>query len=358
MKKRLLCLFLAILLLSFCVLTGCSNNNTTNPTTNPTAKEETQMPTTPAPQEETKPAVKNDGVLNLLMVGSSYCYYYVEELYDLLMENPPEGITEVNVYNLYYSGCKITWHHNWWKEGKANYDFFRVDATGRKKVEGFDKWSLDQALVMADWDFISLQGTPQGQYYYSTDPNLIATDTYKLAEPVLDHFHEMFPNAKLLWHGTWAKEIGRIDTDGHIYIPEEIPVINASMAQVCRYLCENISKNNPYDLTMVPTGLAWTKTRQANETENLLPYGGLCARLGKNSFGDNREHSGDGTHDGDIGGGQFLNACVWYEIITGNDCREVQYIPTYIHNGITYTVDGVFRTMLQNAAHEAVAENK
>ena len=51
--KKLLCLFLAILTLSTGILTGCSPENAPE-----TKEEETKMPTTPAPQEETKPAVK------------------------------------------------------------------------------------------------------------------------------------------------------------------------------------------------------------------------------------------------------------------------------------------------------------
>ena len=31
-----------------------------------------------------------DSTLRILMVGNSFCYYYVEELYELLMENPPQ----------------------------------------------------------------------------------------------------------------------------------------------------------------------------------------------------------------------------------------------------------------------------
>ena len=300
--------------------------------------------------------LKKDGVLNLLMIGSSYCYYYVEELYDLLMENPPEGITEVNVYNLYYSGCRLTWHRDWWLEGIAKYDFFRVDATGRKKVKGFDKWSLDQALAVADWDYISLQGTPQGYAFWRDDPNEISQQTLVQAEPVLDHLHEQFPNAKLLWHWTWFVEVGRIDTKGHRFIAEEGPVFNAGMEQASRYLSKEISGKKPYVLTVVPSGLAWRKAREANEREKLLPYGGLCARLGKDMFGDLRANSGDGTHDGDIGGGQYLNACVWYEVITGKDCRKCSYIPTYVYDGVTYTVDGALRTMLNEAAHDAVTQ--
>ena len=310
----------------------------------------------PETTEATQMVSNDDGVLNLLMVGSSYCYYYVEELYDLLMETPPEGITEVNVYNLYYSGCRLTQHLNWWKQDEANYEFFKVDATGRQKIGPSEKWSLDQALRMADWDYISLQGTPTGYAYWRDDPNVISEIAFEQAEPILDHLHEKFPNAKLLWHWTWFVEVGRVDTAGHTYTAEEGPIYIAAMEQVCRYIRDKLNQEKSYDLTLVPTGLAWTRAREKNESANLLLYGGLCARLGKNSFDDGREHSGDGTHDGDIGGGQFLNACVWYEIITGNDCRKSNYIPTYTHNGITYTVDGELRAMLADAAHEAVTE--
>ena len=41
-----------------------------------------------------------DDVLNLLMIGSSFCYYYVEELYGML---DAVGI-KANICNVYYSG--------------------------------------------------------------------------------------------------------------------------------------------------------------------------------------------------------------------------------------------------------------
>jgi hypothetical protein len=78
--------------------------------------------------------------------------------------------------------------------------------------------------------------------------------------------------------------------------------------------------------------------------------------LGKNTHDPSVAHSGDGTHDGDIGGGQFLNACVWYEILTGKDCRENPYAPVYTYKGETFTLSEEMLTMLRDAAHKAVAE--
>lgn len=57
MRKKILCFILAMLILGGGVLTGCSNGVDNGETT-----------------EETEMARNNDGVLNLLMVGSSYCY--------------------------------------------------------------------------------------------------------------------------------------------------------------------------------------------------------------------------------------------------------------------------------------------
>ena len=102
---------------------------------------------------------KSDSTLRILLVGNSGCYYYVEELYELLMENPPEGIESVEVYNLYYSGCSMSQHYNWWQKNESNYDLFKVDANGRVNLNNvYQKWSLEQALAWADWDYISLHG--------------------------------------------------------------------------------------------------------------------------------------------------------------------------------------------------------
>ena len=55
----------------------------------------------------------------------------------------------------------------------------------------------------------------------------------------------------------------------------------------------------------------------------------------------------DTSHDGDIGGGQYLNACVWFETLTGQSCVGNAFRPDY-------ELSEEMITMLQNAAHIAV----
>lgn len=71
----------------------------------------------------------------------------------------------------------------------------------------------------------------------------------------------------------------------------------------------------------------------------------LCARLGSNG------NLGDYSHDGDIGGGQYLNACVWLETLTGTSCIGNTFRPNY-----DLSEDMI--DMLQQAAHEAVEQMK
>ena len=341
MKKRLISVLLAVALLV--TFAGCGN----------TADPKTTEGTTLAQEDNYKP----DSTLRILMVGNSFCYYYVEELYELLMENPPEGITAVEIYNLYYSGRSLSTHYDrWFRNKPGDYDLFKVDATGRQKMDTYQKWTLEQALVQANWDYISLQGSVAGGSYMNVNKREATRDgIVEMAEPLLDRFHELHPQAQLLWHRTWFSEIGRIGSDGYVYKEEDGPKYDAGMQEICDYMCNEFDKNKPYDLKIVNSGAAWTQARKLNETANLLPYGGLCARLDINRFGDMRMNSGDGYHDGDIGGGQLLNAYMWYMAITGNtDLTASKYVSVYKYVTLEYPMSTELVDMLKTAAMNAI----
>lgn len=344
--KKTVCLLLA-LLMAASVFAGCGNTiagtqTTTNATEGTTMEPEKEQP--------------SDSTLRILMVGNSFCYYYVEELYALLTENPIEGIDAVEIYNLYYSGCNLTQHYTWWMKNESHYDLFKVDSTGRQNLNNVhQKWSLEQALAWSDWDYISLQGTvSNGSYINETKREFTRNGIVEMAEPLLDRFHELHPNAQLLWHRTWYSEIGRVSGD-YVYTVEDGPRYNAGMQEICDYMCNEFDQDKPYDLKMVNSGAAWTEARKLNETLDLLPYGGLCARLEINKFGDLRANSGDGYHDGDIGGAQLLNAYVWYMTLTGNtDLTQSTYAPVYKLATIEYPLSPELIDMLKTAAMTAI----
>ena len=308
----------------------------------------------------------DDDVLRVLMIGNSFCYYYVEELYDMLMMNRPAGVDEVEVYNLYYSGRSLSTHLKKWQDGVGDYQLFRTDKNGRQNLAPFSKWSLEMALAQTNWDYISIQGrvsvTGDDTEYDKVeekDLEAYAKNIGDYAKPLLDHFHKMFPHAQLLWHRTWATENKIRDTiNGKEYadgIKYNYLKYDKNMQAVCEYMCNDFDTDKDYDLKMVNSGAAWTEARSLNaaKAESLFPNnGGLSARLGDKKYDGTVENSGDGQHEGDIGGGQLLNAYIWYMTITGDaDLSEViDYRPVYKSGSTEYHLSEELVAMLQQAA--------
>ena len=309
-----------------------------------------------------------DDTLSLLMVGNSFCYYYVEELYGLLMANPDpnRGYDKVEIVNVYYSGCSLSSHYKWWANDEAHYQVFRTNANGRKELTAPNgsAWRLEDALQLDRWDFISLQGASSENNYSGATTEENVTKMIPLATPLLARFHEVHPEAQLLWHRTWAFEVGR-KSGSTTYTEDLLARYDAGMQAVCDWMCEEFDKDKPYDLQIVNSGVAWRLAREADALrENpLIPAeGGLCARLGVRNettypYYTGNNNTGDGYHDGDIGGAQFLNACVWYEKLTGQSILDNPYKPTTTKGEFEvsgkYQLSDEFVDLLRTAAHGA-----
>ena len=284
-------------------------------------------------------AVTEDDVIDILMIGNSYCYYYVEELHEMAKA---AGI-KMRVCNLYYSGCPINNHYTWWKSGEKKYQYFEAVDGGKTETKGV---SLEWALMQHQWDVLALQpgGTEMRKYTVEESLEL----NREARNFLFGYLAEQFPDAKLYLQQSWSFEIGHTKDDGFVMADLEQQI--AHTAHV-RELATAICREN--GVARINVGDAWELYRAQCDAAGIEHN--LCARLGKSTL-TGEAHSGDGSHDGDIGGGQYLNACVWFEILTGLDCRENTYVPTYPYSGTTYVMDETMRTMLQEAAHKAVTE--
>ena len=269
-----------------------------------------------------------DDVIDILMVGNSFCYYYVEELVGLAAA---AGV-KMRVCNVYYSGCKMSQHYNWWMAGDAPYQFFVTTAEeGRKGVSNV---SLEWCLAQGEWDYISIQSLN----ITTSDPEQLMLDNKLYLDTFYGYFREQFPKATMLWHQTWSYAVGTAG-NGTVTTAETQAANHQRNHDVARLICKE------YDLINVPTGDAWAIIRADG-------YDKLCARIGKGT-----NHEGDYYHDGDVGGGQYLNACVWFETITGMSVLGNTYRPVYTYNGTEIPLNSEMTyEKLQEAAHQAVQE--
>ena len=268
-----------------------------------------------------------DDVIDILMIGNSFCYYYVEELAAIAAA---DGV-KLRVCNVYYSGCRLNRHYNWWIEGASPYQFFDTTAEGGRKQT--NNVSLEWCLNQGEWDYISMQ-TP---VMSTDDPELILEENKLYLDSFVGYFREQFPKAQLVWHQPWAYAVGTA-TNGTVTTPERQVTSHIRNQLVADLFCEK------YDMLRINTGDAWKLIRDEG-------YDKLCARIGKGT-----NHEGDYYHDGDIGGGQYLNACVWYEIITGNCVVGNTYRPVYKYKGTEIPLNSdMSYEKLQEAAHAAVS---
>ena len=286
---------------------------------------------------EEDPATDNE--LNVLMIGNSFCYYYPDEL----VEMAKAAGKQLRICNVYYSGCKLSQHYNWYMRGDAKYTFYdrRTDGTSTRT----DDVTLEYCLAQGNWDVISLQTI--GTSGDTAAERVAAAEVY--LDTLVGLLRTRFPEAQLVWHQTWCYQVGTA-LNGTVTTLEQQTANAKLYRELALLICEK------YDMDRINTGDAWAIIRAGG-------YDNLCARLGK-KVDPAPMDSGDNYHDGDIGGGQYLNACVWYEYLFGLDVRENTFVPTYDRPGTTATGTlnkegtGVYkllidRALLQEAAHTA-----
>ena len=311
---------LALALVLTTLLTACSAAANTSELT-----EATQMKNI---YQKEDPAL--DDTLNLLMIGNSGCFYFVEELYGLA---EAAGI-KMRVCNVYYSGCNLVQHWTWWKNGEAHYEYYTTDENGRvKTAEGC---TLEYCLQQQNWDYISLQ---EGSTGVLRD---VPVDTYlgerkQYLDDLFGYLKAQFPMSKLYWQQNSAYQVGYSGSYAVNSLEDQIQ-------DTKNYREVAIKVSEQYNLDWIPRGEASLIMRQGG-------YDNLCARLGKGE----PLHSGDNYHDGDIGGGQYLTACVWLEMLTGESCIGNSYRPVYTYQTQTFELEEDFVVKLQEAAHQAVA---
>lgn len=283
--------------------------------------------TEPAKKIMQKSDPAEDDVFNLLMVGHSGCYYYTDELYAVAKA---AGVN-MRVCNVYYSGCPLEKHWTWWKNGEANYDFFVIDENGKQEFNTVD---LKFCMEQYNWDTITLM--ENSKITRKTSGKEAFADNEQYIADLFGYFKEQYPKTEILWHHAWAYQVGydQSDVNGFKVDTAEVQAgFAARRKEFALCVCEK------FGVGRVPGGDAWQIVREK------YGYDNLCARLGSNN------NLGDYSHDGDIGGGQYLNACVWFETLTGKSCIGNTWRPSYVLE------EDLIQT-LQQAAHEAVEAMK
>ena len=170
--------------------------------------------------------------------------------------------------------------------------------------------------TLKEWDVITFQ------QHYGSGVTKVEAAREKLvnADGYFDYLKTNFPNAKLYWHNTWAYQVGFSDAIATT-ADQKVRQDNINM------LSQEVADRNGVD--QIPGGQAWAIARKTVGDD-------LC--------------KSDLYHDGDVGGGQYLNACIWFEVLTGKSCIGNTWRPD------TYRLDEAKIVGLQQAAHQAVAE--
>ena len=279
-------------------------------------------------------------VVRVLTIGNSFavnaCKY--------LKEIAADGGVELVIGTANLGGCTLERHASLAKQSEtdpANKPYNRIFGSQRSKL------SLQEYLVAEDWDYVTLQQMSA----LSFKPDTYHSHIDELAAVI----RKLAPEARILIHETWAylpdspllKEWGITQDEMH----EGIVNAYASVAK-------------QFDTSVIPVGSAFNKVRSTPGRKVVVPdpnydFGhpvhpkrpnqanSLVAGWYWDVRGDKPTLRLDFKHAN--AAGCYLAGLVWYEALTGNDAREIQYAP----RGVKEADVAFFREV----AHDVMAKH-
>ena len=235
-------------------------------------------------QPETVGEALFDGkTLKVLAIGNSFSNDTTEYLYDVAQA---EGVTEIILGRLYYGGCSLERHVNNSRTGKNEYTYYK-NTTG--KWEQTDNATLLQGLQDEDWDIITMQ---------QSSGNSGLPDTYDYAAELVAfvNANKTNPDAKLVWHMTWAYQKDSTHADFAKYDNDQ----QKMYTRITEAVQQKILPMNSF-VAVIPAGTAVQNARTS-------------------FFGDTMTR--DGFHLQTLG--KLIASYTWYATFTGKQLSEVK----------------------------------
>ena len=223
-------------------------------------------------------AKKYGETLRILAIGNSFSDDGMEHLPALLKDL---GVEDVELARLFVGGCTLERHMKFYNAEESAYEFYHSEAGRNKWVKAEEKYSIQQALAMGEWDIITMQqASGVSGLYESYVPYL---------EQLIAAVRKSQPQAELVWHMTWAYSTD--STHG------EYPNYDRDQQKMYRAITEcvhNLKRDYKSIKTIIPSGTAIQTLRES--AINNSP----------------KDFTRDGYHM-DLGAGRYALACTWYE---------------------------------------------
>ena len=179
----------------------------------------------------------DDTSISILAIGNSFSIDAMEYLYGYLRQ---AGYKDIYLGNLYIGGCTLQTHASNITNGSAAYRYYTTSNGTWTYIEGKDAVS---AMQSRSWDYVSMQqasglsGMPDSyEPYLSTVVNAVKT---------------YCPNAKRMWHMTWAYQKDSSHSDFTKYGNNQTQMYEAILATVR----SKVLARGDFDL-VIPCGTA------------------------------------------------------------------------------------------------------
>ncbi len=218
-------------------------------------------------------------MIKILAVGNSFSQD-ATALIDFLTD-------ELYVRNLFYPGCSLEQHYNFFMQEEKAYEYQHNGA--KCKAE---KVSLKEALLAEKWDYITIQ---QASGFSGI------TDSYYPYIKELIAYIKKFSNAEIVFHQTWSYESNAFDHPDFIRYDQNKDKMWNCIAKTSEEVCER-------------------------ERLRMIKCGAAIYALGQNDF-FNLDKGGISLYRDSyhltVNYGRLITACLWVKFFTGK-------LPEYI----------------------------
>lgn len=264
----------------------------------------------------------DDGVLRILAIGNSFSddgTEYIPALLDNL------GVKDVEIARLFVGGCTLQQHLSFYQAEQSPYIFSQSKAGDNRWVRHKDKYSLQRALAMGEWDIITLQQqSGRSGIYSSYEPYL---------GELIQIIRQSQPHALLAWHMTWSYSTNSRHGEFVNYDSDPQKMFGAI-----------------YDATQA--------TIKAHPEIEIIIAAGTTVQTLRHSAVNNYPHdlTRDGYHIG-YGAGRYALACTWYEALIEPYTNVSMVGNTLSINKGMIAVTPLTAAYCQQAARQAVRHN-